>query len=170
MNNFPTVTNTKIRKKKNYFVTFLFFSALMIVLVLYLVLNVRIYRTQGHSMLPTIDEGSIAICFKNTTIHRNDIIAFDKNNEIRIKRVIGMPNEVLELAADGKQLLYTKEIDDEVEVDFYINEYDVFFPHKIEENHYFVLGDNRKDSLDSRYRAIGDISINEIICEVKIVI
>jgi signal peptidase I len=170
MNNFPTATNTNNRKKKNYFATFLFFSTLMIVLVLYLVLNVRIYRTQGHSMLPTIDEGSIAICLKNTTIHRNDIIAFDKSNEVRIKRVIGMPNEVLELAADGKQLLYTKEIDDEVEVDFYINEYDVFFPHKIEENHYFVLGDNRENSLDSRYRAIGDISIDEIICEIKIVL
>ncbi|MBQ9119789.1 MAG: signal peptidase I [Lachnospiraceae bacterium] len=81
---------------------------------------------------------------------RGDIVIFefpDNEEEIYIKRVIGLPGETVEIV-DG--LLY---IDDKLYAEDYVREKVVgsFGPYKVPEDCYFMMGDNRNHSWDSRY-------------------
>lgn len=105
------------------------------------------------SMLDTIniDDRIIAdrLVYKLTGINRGDIIIFDMpdNGDLYIKRVIGLPGETIEgkngyIYVDGNKLT-------EAYVKDKLNEN--FGPYTIPEDSYFMMGDNRTDSHDSRY-------------------
>ena len=93
------------------------------------------------------------IAVKNGTINRYDIVVLYKPYEVRksiIKRVVGLPNEVIELKNGDLYINHIK-IDQP-----YLKKKDVstninMQAMKIREKHYFVLGDNRSISVDSRF-------------------
>lgn len=120
----------------------------------YIVTPIRVY---GPSMDNTLKHGDIMILNELTNkFERFDIVVIKLDNELIIKRIIGLPGEELEykdnkLYIDGK---YIKE-------DFNHGETENFEKLKIEENNYFVLGDNRPVSSDSR--VFGTIEKNDII-------
>ena len=114
-------------------------------------------------MLPTLKNGNLAIIKKyNLKINHNDIVVIKKKDKIIIKRIIGLPNDEIEL----NQYLYVNgEKIDELPKDENKILNGNFL---LKENEYFVLGDNRKKSTDSRYEEIGIIKRNEIIGKVII--
>ena len=83
-----------------------------------------------------------------------------------IKRVIGLPGETIDINDDGTIIINDKALEEEYLNNKVKGDVEINLPYKIPENSYFVLGDNRADSLDSRYNSIGTINIDEIICEV----
>ena len=125
-----------------YIVTIL----LVILIKRYIVSPIRV---QGDSMKNTLHNGDIMILdiigYRFSKIKRFDIVVIDKEKEYIIKRVIGLPGEKIEyrdnqLYVNGKLIQddYSKEVTE----DFYA---------KVPKNAYFVLGDNRTNSMDSRY-------------------
>lgn len=122
--------------------------------------NFSIIFIKGDSMSPTYQNGSILIINKKyKKINRNDIIVFKKNNyDIYIKRVIGLPNETIYCE---NQNVY---INDTPINDIFRNTTDNFKKVTLKNNEFFVLGDNRNKSNDSR--TIGAIPKNEIIGKV----
>ena len=108
-------------------------------------------------MSPTYQNGSILIINKNyKEINRNDIIVFKKNSyDIYIKRVIGLPNETIYCE---NRNIYINDISIK---DNFGNTTDNFKKVALKNNQYFVVGDNRNKSNDSR--TIGFISKKEII-------
>ena len=129
-----------------------------------------ILNTHGHSMQPNIPNNSYVVCIKSNSIERGDIIAFSRKGEIKIKRVIGLANENINIKEDGRVLINEDILTEEYVSNFALGNYEITLPHQVEENSVFVLGDNRSNSIDSRHYQIGDIKIDEIICEVKLVI
>ena len=121
---------------------------------------------QGASMEPTLLGNEVMILKKyDTSYERFDIVVVDKSVEgdNLIKRVIGLPGETIRYT-DGK--LY---INDKVVKDKYA--YGItndFREIKLGKDEYFVMGDNRGVSLDSR--VLGIIKHNEIEGTVGIVI
>ncbi|HHX61026.1 MAG TPA: signal peptidase I [Epulopiscium sp.] len=127
----------------------------------------------GSSMNPTLKNGEMVLINKLTYLkkdpNRNDIVAFkhvdSSNNEMNIvKRIIGVPGDTIEMV---NNVLY---LNDE-RFDHFVKEYnqsDPFlkgnmdYPIKVPENAYFVLGDNKANSVDSRYLEIGMIPKQEI--------
>ncbi len=103
------------------------------------------------------------IAVKNGTINRYDIVVLYKPYEVRksiIKRVVGLPNEVIELKNGDLYINHIK-IDQP-----YLKKKDVstninMQAMKIREKHYFVLGDNRSISVDSRF--FGAVPQNHIL-------
>ena len=126
----------------------------------------------GTSMYPTLENKDIMILnrikYKYSDIKRFDIIVIHDHNTYIIKRVIGLPGETVEyknnkLYINGK--IVKEDFSHAVTEDFNIKELD---QKKVPKDQYFVLGDNRINSLDSR--TIGFIPKKEILGKTKLTI
>ena len=140
-----------------------FIPYLVIILIVVLIrcFVVTPVRVSGTSMYPTLKNNDIVLLKKfDKNIERFDIVVFNYNNSKLIKRVIGLPGETVKYV-NGILYINNKKIDDvklDVSTDnFFLEElgYDV-----IPDDYYFVLGDNRGVSQDSRI--IGLISKKDI--------
>lgn len=150
-------------------VKYIIFIIIVLLIAIYIV---GLQAVVGSSMEPTLNNNDILILdkisFKFTDLKRNDIIAFySEDSKYLIKRIIGLPNETIEyknnkLFVDGVVVEenYLQGVDTD---DFNILQigYD-----KIPDDMYFVLGDNRQNSKDSRDISIGLISKKDIIGKV----
>jgi len=140
------------------FIPYVIIIAVIILVRSFIVTPVRV---SGSSMFPTLKNNDIVLLKKfDKKIDRFDIIVFEYNDSKLIKRVIGLPGEHIKYV-NGILYINNKKVDDvdlDAETyDFYLDDlgYEI-----IPENHYFVLGDNREVSQDSR--TIGLISDERI--------
>ena len=125
-------------------------------------------RVNQNSMNNTLFNKDIMILdkisYRFKQIDRFDIVVIKKNKEYLIKRVIGLPNETVEYK--NNKLYINGEIIEENFLHMETDDYNL--EEKIPNDYYFVVGDNRPDSLDSRI--IGLIKKDEIIGKAKLVI
>ncbi len=138
---------------------------LVIALVVVFALNALIVQNQrvaGNSMAPTMHEGDMVIMNKLiyhfTEPKRGDIIGFyvEALDKQVVKRIIGMPGDIIDYREHmlylNDQVILTKEPNTT------LIKGDITYPYEVPEAHYFVIGDNYQQSIDSRYRYIGAIS------------
>lgn len=139
---------------------------IVIVLVVILIRTFLItpIKVIGPSMNPTLESGDIMILNKVSKIDRFDIVVIDsdKSNEVLIKRVIGMPGETVEIK-DGSIYINGKKLKE----NFGKGETSNYYI-KVPKNEYFVLGDNRPISADSR--VFGTFNKKEIKGTTKLVL
>lgn len=133
------------------------YIVIVVVVVLIRTFIITPVRVDGDSMKNTLKNGDILLLYKLSSINRFDIIVLDeeKDNEKIIKRVIGMPGETVAIKK-GKIYINDEVIDDE----YAYGETSDFDKVTLADNEYFILGDNRLISKDSRY--FGPIKENEI--------
>lgn len=133
------------------------YVVIVVVVVLIRTFIITPVRVDGDSMKNTLKNGDILLLYKLSSINRFDIIVLDeeKDNEKIIKRVIGMPGETIAIKK-GKIYINDKVIEDE----YAYGETSDYNKVTLRDNEYFILGDNRLISKDSRY--FGPIKENEI--------
>ena len=141
-----------MEKIKNILKEYLPYILILIVIIFIRTFIVTLVRVDGSSMEKTHHNGEILILNKlDKDFDRFDIIVIKYNNERLVKRIIGLPGEQVryrnnQLFINGKKIK-EKFIDGET-ANFNIMELGY---NKIPKNYYFVVGDNRDNSLDSRY-------------------
>ena len=129
------------------------FVILPIFLVIAIVFVVQPVRVEGISMSPTLNMGDCIFVQKSFfKINRGDIVVFRYPKDPRlsfVKRIVGLPNDVLEVRA-GKVLINGQMLQEPyVSQDFSYQQYDLY-RQIIPDDSYFVMGDNRDASNDSR--------------------
>lgn len=168
----PTSATITPKEKKSPVKNLIIFliTAILICIIVFTIIFVKIYRIHGTSMNPTLKEGDYVFCLKTKTIERGDMIAFTGENSFVIKRVIGLPGETIDITEDGNVIINNQQLTENYITNKAKGKVEIALPYVIPKDYYFVLGDNRGDSLDSRSESVGVLYIDEIICEVKSVI
>ncbi len=159
-------------KIKEIFKEFWIYIILIIIIILIKIFIVTPVKVNGTSMIDTLHDKDIMILnkisYRFNDIKRFDIVVVDDKEELIIKRVIGLPGEYIEykdnkLYVNGK---YIKEKFSHKDTDdFSIEELEAT---EIPDNCYFVLGDNRVNSKDSR--VIGFIPKEQILGKTSLTI
>ena len=155
------------RWKKAYFkalsgtVRVLTMVAAVAALIATLVLPVL--QIEGTSMEPTLKNGDIVLLTKTSSFDRGDICGFAWNNKILIKRVIGIPGDWIEIDANGTVYRNGERMDEPYAEQIPFGECDLEFPFQVPQEQYFVLGDMRESSIDSRNTLVGCVEKEQVI-------
>ncbi len=114
-------------------------------------------------MEPTLTEGDIVVLIKTSRLERGDLCAFSYSNKILIKRVIGLPGDYIDIDAEGTVFVNGEPIDEPYISNKSLGECDVEFPLQVAENQYFMMGDQRDTSVDSRSTVIGCVTNDQLV-------
>ena len=144
---------------------------LLFTILLLIIIVVRIFfyspiRVNGTSMYPTLQDKEFMILNKiglQKGINRFDIVVVESNGKYIIKRVIGLPGESV-MYSDNKLYINGKVVED----NYSKSETEDFENVVLKEDEYFVMGDNREVSKDSR--VIGPVNIKNIKGKTNLVI
>lgn len=143
--------NKEIEVKKESKVIKFIKELIPYVIILIVVMLIRTYlftpiMVSGPSMQPTLDGGELMILNKRGTLDRFDVVVVDIGSEDIIKRIIAMPGETIScengiIYVNGRKQeeSYSKGITSDFEKIV------------LKDDEYFVMGDNRQDSRDSRH-------------------
>ena len=151
------------------------FYLLIILGCTYLCVNYVLQRTQieGSSMQTTLSDGDQVLVDKLTyrfqQPKRYDVIAFPYRYEqdtFYVKRIIGLPGEKIRIDAQGTIFINEEAWEEDYGTETITQPGYAFTPKILDEDEYFVLGDNRNDSVDSRYASVGYVRREEIIGKV----
>ena len=134
--------------------------------VLVATLMFPVLRIYGSSMSPTLDNNDIVLGIKKSKFVQGDIIAFYYNNRILVKRVIATSSDWVNIDSHGNVFVNDRLLDELYVEEKSYGEVDISFPYQVPEGSYFILGDQRKISIDSRSFLIGTVSEEEIIGKV----
>ena len=171
----PTIDQIETERKryrwqKAYFkalrgtISVLTYMAAVAALIATLVLPVL--QIEGTSMEPTLVSGDIVLLTKTTAFGRGDICGFAWNNKILVKRVIGIPGDWIEIDTDGTVYLNGEKLEEPYAEQIAFGECDLEFPFQVPQEQYFVLGDMRESSIDSRNTLIGCVAKDQIVGKV----
>ena len=144
---------------------------LVIVLLTWVIVTFVGQRTKvdGHSMEPTLSDGDNLIVDKLSYRFRDperyDIIVFPyqhAENTYYIKRIIGLPGETVQVI-DGYMYINGKKLDEHYGAEVMEDPGIAAEPIKLGDDEYFVLGDNRNHSSDSRVTSVGVLTRDMLI-------
>ncbi len=136
------------------------------VAVLIATLVLPVLQIEGTSMEPTLVNGDIVLLTKSTNFERGQLCGFSWNNKLLIKRVIGLAGDWIEIDTDGTVYLNGEKLDEPYAQQLAVGECDLEFPYQVPQEQYFVLGDMRESSIDSRNTLIGCVEKSQIVGKV----
>ena len=136
------------------------------VAVLIATLILPVLQIEGISMEPTLTNGDIVLLAKTPRFEHGDLCGFTWNNKLLIKRVIGLPGDIIEMDTDGTIYLNGDQLDEPYVQQKAMGECDLDFPFQVPQEQYFVVGDLRESSIDSRNTLIGCVSKEQIVGKV----
>ena len=133
------------------------------VAVLAATLWMPVLQIYGNSMTPTLKEGQIVVSLKGSNLEQGDLVAFYVGNKLLVKRVIAESGEWFDITEEGVVFVNGKELDEPYLQEKAFGECDIELPYQVPESKYFLMGDHRTSSVDSRSSVIGCIDKEHIV-------
>ena len=138
--------------------------------VLLSVLVFPVMRVTGSSMQPALKEDQVIMCSRSAHIKQGDIIAFYHNKKILVKRVIGVSGDTVDIGADGRVSVNGTALSEPYAALSAEGECDINLPFTVPAGRYFIMGDDRALSVDSRSTAVGCVAEENIIGKVNMIV
>ena len=136
--------------------------------VLIATLALPVLQISGSSMEPTLNDEEIVVLLKTTNLKKGELCCFSYQNKFLIKRVVGLPGDKVNIDENGNVYVNDELLSEPYVTDKELGDSDLEFPYKVPGTSYFVLGDRRSNSVDSRNSVVGAISRDDIIGKVFI--
>jgi len=120
------------------------------------------FVVQGDSMAPTLKEGDILLFTTIGNPKTGNLVAFSYNNQDLIKRVIAVSGQWVDISPAGSVSVNGKTLNEPYVSQLSLGECDIDFPFQVSDRRFFVLGDNRVASLDSRSGLMGTVHREQV--------
>ena len=131
--------------------------------VLIATLLLPVLQIYGSSMTPTLNEGEIVVSVKGAELRHGDIIAFYYNNKVLVKRLIATPGEWVDIDENGYVTINGEPLDEPYLKEHALGDTNIDLPYQVPDGRYFVMGDHRSTSVDSRNTAVGCVAEEQIV-------
>lgn len=156
----------KQKLKKNLFEII---RTLIVVSAIAILISTRflpVVQVSGTSMEPTLSDKDILLVRHTNNFKRGDVVALYYQNKILLKRIIGVPGDYVNINDEGIVSLNDSTIDEPYVLEPSLGNCDINLPYQVQDNRYFVMGDSRDTSFDSRNKEMGAISEEQILGKV----
>ncbi|MDD6371123.1 MAG: signal peptidase I [Eubacteriales bacterium] len=134
--------------------------------VLVATLWLPVLRIYGSSMWPTLMEGQIVLCVKTRSFAPGDVTAFYHGNKLLIKRYVAGPSDWVDIDDSGNVTVNSEPLEEPYLAEKAFGQTNISLPYQVPEGRYFVMGDNRDASVDSRNTAVGPIAMDQVVGKV----
>lgn len=150
--------------KKRY----IFISLIVVCIVMFIITSLcSFFKVEGDSMNPTLVNNDVVYVRKTKSFKQGDLIAFNYNNKLLVRRVIALEGDKVNIDQNGYIFVNDKKLEENYIQSRKDNPLrDEIFPYTVSQGHIFVLGDHRTHAIDSRMRDLGAIDQNQIIGKV----
>ncbi len=134
--------------------------------VLAATLFLPVLQVSGTSMEPTLEDKNIVVLLNRSKFDTGDLVGFYYQNKLLLKRVIAGPGDVIDITEDGDVYVNEELLEEPYITNKSIGDTDRSYPYQVPDDKYFVMGDNRLTSIDSRSTSIGCIETDQIVGKV----
>lgn len=131
--------------------------------VLVATLWLPVLQIYGSSMTPTLQDGEIVFSVKTSELAPGDVVAFYYNNKILVKRVICGPGDWFNMDEDGFVYVNDQKLEEPYLTERSLGDTNIELPYQVPADRFFVMGDHRATSVDSRNTAVGCVAQEQIV-------
>lgn len=122
----------------------------------------------GTSMTDTLHDGDVVVALGTGELAQGDVVAFYHNNNVLVKRVMAKPGDWVDIDEDGNVSVNGQELDEPYVTDKALGTCDITLPYQVPDGKYFVMGDHRETSVDSRSSQVGCVSPDDMVGKLAI--
>lgn len=122
-----------------------------------------VLQIYGSSMAPTLQDGEIVFSVTTDRLEQGDVVAFYYNNKILVKRVIAGSGDWVNFDEDGTVYVNSVPLEEPYLSEKALGDCDIELPYQVPEGRFFVMGDHRSTSVDSRSTIVGCVESEQIV-------
>lgn len=131
--------------------------------VLVATLWMPVLQIYGTSMTPTLMEGDIVLSLKGSDFQTGDLVAFYLGNKLLVKRCIAGPGQWVNIDEAGNVYVNDMLLDEPYVTEKSLGDCNITLPYQVPDSRWFLIGDHRATSVDSRNTSVGCVAEEQIV-------